>query len=67
MNIIHISYGPTYRLRLADGTCVYMNWHNYLGPEFYHDKCEKRPIADWWENKLICDQLNWFCGRGNVA
>ncbi len=40
---------PTYRLRLEDGTCVFMSWHDYCGPEFYRDKNERRWIDEWWE------------------
>lgn len=67
LDIIHISYTPTYRLRLSDGTCVFMDWHKYLGPEFFHDKNTQRPIDEWWENDLINDQLDWFIKRGEKA
>lgn len=67
MTLIHISFSGFYRLRLADGTCVFMTWHHYCGPDFFHDKREERPVEDWWDNKLICDQLDWFCNRGHVA
>ena len=67
MTLVHISFSEFYRLRLADGTCVFMEWHQYCGPVFYHDKNEKRPIENWWDNELICDQLDWFCNRGKMA
>ena len=71
-SIIHISRSPSYRLRLADGRCVYMAWHNYCGPTFYYDKMENREIKDWWEEGnelgfLIQQQLSWFINRGEVA
>lgn len=67
LDIIHISYRMPYRLRLADGTCVFLDWHKYLGPEFFHDKALERAIENWWENDLICDQLDWFIKRGEKA
>lgn len=54
-----------HRLRLEDGTCVFMSWHHYCGPEFYRDKMERRLIDEWWDNPLICKALDWFVGRGN--
>lgn len=58
---------PFYRLRLEDGTCVFMDWHHYCGPTFFRDKWERRVIDNWWENELICKALNWFQNRGNKA
>lgn len=37
----------TYRLPLADGTRVYMDWHEYLGPIFFRDKQCIREIEYW--------------------
>lgn len=66
MAIIHISYTPSYRLRLDDGSYVFMPFYRYLGPMgFYRDRAELREIPDWWENPLICKALDWFCNRGN--
>jgi hypothetical protein len=62
-----VCISPFFRLRLADGGYVYMSWHNYCGPTFFHDKHENRMIDDWWENPLICKALDWFTGRGNKA
>lgn len=56
-----------YRLPLSDGTRVYMDWHDYLGPIFFKDKSCLREIEDWYENQLICDALDWFQKRGNKA
>ncbi|MFV7439662.1 hypothetical protein ACLPJF_22085 [Pseudomonas vlassakiae] len=63
----YVCFSPAHRLRLADGTCVYLNWHSYLGPTFYRDRCEQREIEDWYENPLIVDALDWFCKRGHRA
>lgn len=57
----------TYRLPLADGTRVYMDWHEYLGPIFFKDKQCFREIEYWYNNPLICDALDWFQKRGNKA
>jgi hypothetical protein len=65
--MMHISISPQYRLRLLDGRYVYMAWHNYCGPEFYHDKHENRLYEDWWKDPLICRALEWFQGRGCTA
>ena len=62
-----ICFTPEYRLRLADGTCVFMSWHNFCGPEFYKDKAMNRLYDNWWDNPLIEDALNWFIGRGEIA
>ena len=58
---------PSFRLPLADGTRVYMDWHSYYGPTFYRDRNELRIIHDWYEYPLICDALDWFCERGKKA
>lgn len=58
---------PDYRLRLNDGGYVFMAWHNYCGPTFYKDKLMTREINKWWDNKLICDALDWFTGRGEIT
>lgn len=58
---------PFYRLPLADGTRVFMDWHHYCGPTFYRDRNSNRIIEDWWENELICEALQWFQDRGNKA
>lgn len=62
-----ITYSPSYRLRLADGTCVFMSWHHYCGPEFYRDRNETRLYDEWYENPLIVQALNWFINRGHKA
>ncbi|MET4696687.1 hypothetical protein [Endozoicomonas lisbonensis] len=58
---------PFYRLPLADGRRVFMEWHSYLGPTFYHDRHRRREIDDWWEDELINEALEWFQNRGNRA
>jgi hypothetical protein len=62
-----ITLNDSYRLRLEDGTCVFMSWHHYCGPEFYRDRSERRYIDEWWENPLIVKALDWFVGRGEKA
>ncbi|WP_338512022.1 hypothetical protein [Erwinia aphidicola] len=64
MQIIHMSITPSYRLRLDDGGYVYMSWHNWYGPAFYHDKLERRDYEDWYENPSVCRALDWFLARG---
>lgn len=60
-------FSPRYRLRLEDGRCVFMDWHHYCGPTFYHDRAERREIENWWDDPQICDALDWFVGRGEKA
>lgn len=62
-----VSTSGFYRLRLADGTCVFMSWHHYLGPMFFKDRAERREIIDWYDNPLIEAQLDWFIERGKKA
>ena len=62
-----VCVSPTFRLRLADGRCVFMDWHNYLGPTFFSDKACVRLIAEWYGDALISDALGWFCERGHRA
>ena len=62
-----ITLNDSYRLRLEDGTCVFMSWHHYCGPVFYRDRSERRYIDEWWENPLIVKALDWFVGRGEKA
>lgn len=62
-----ICHNPFYRLPLADGRRVFMEWHSYLGPTFFHDRMYSREVKDWWENDLIMDALDWFIQRGNKA
>jgi len=62
-----VCFSPEYRLRLNDGGYVFMYWHSYCGPIFYKDRLMLREIEEWYENKLICDALDWFIGRGEVA
>lgn len=62
-----ITITPLYRLRLDNGSCVFMDWHPYCGPTFFRDKHGCRLIDDWHENSLICKALEWFIGRGERA
>lgn len=66
--IIHLcGFSPCYRLPLADGRRVFMEWHSYFGPAFYHDRARNRIIDNWWEDERICQALDWFQGRGERA
>ena len=60
-------FNPVYRLPLADGRRVFMEWHRYCGPTLYHDRNMRREIDDWWEDQQICDAVEWFQNRGNKA
>lgn len=62
-----ITFNECYRLRLDDGTCVFMDWHDYLGPTFWRDKMGRRMIDEWYENPLIVNALDWFIARGKKA
>ena len=66
MEVCNLTAG-TYKLPSADGTRVYMDWHDYLGSIFFKDKNCTREIVDWHNNPLICDVLEWFQKRGNKA
>lgn len=56
---------PFCRLRLADGTCVFLSYHAYLGPMFFRDYEERREIIDWYDNPLIMAAFDWYCQRGH--
>lgn len=64
---VFLCHSPFYRLRLRDGTCVFMEWHNYCGPTFYRDRDAHRVVETWWNDPRICAALDWFCKRGNKA
>lgn len=67
MRIIHIAFSKAYRLRLEDGTYVFMAWHWFCGPTFYHDRAERRIYDEWYENPQVCRALEWFIKRGKKA
>lgn len=56
-----------FRLPLASGGRVFMEWHRYLGPSFFRDRECRREIQQWYENAEICAALGWFQQRGKVA
>jgi len=56
-----------YRLRLADGRRVFLEWHHYCGPVVYLDRAMNRELENWLEDPLICDAIDWFVGRGEKA
>lgn len=62
-----VCHSPSYRLRLADGTCVFMNWHHFCGPALYQDRAECREINDWYDHPLIVQAVDWFIMRGERA
>lgn len=62
-----VCVSPWYRLPLADGTRIYMEWHRYCGPTFFKNKNCTKEVVEWYENPLICEALDWFCKRGHRA
>lgn len=62
-----ICHNLFYRLPLADGRRVFIEWHSYLGPTFFWDKMARREIENWWDQPLINDALQWFIDRGGRA
>lgn len=56
-----------FRLPLASGGRVFMEWHRYFGPSFWRDRRCTREIEDWYERPEICDALEWFQQRGKRA
>jgi len=62
-----VCISPFFRLPLADGRHVFMDWHSYCGPTFYRDRNSLRVIEDWYEDPLICAALDWFVKRGERA
>lgn len=56
-----------WRLPLASGGRVYMEFHSYFGPSFFRDRACRREIDEWYTNPEICAALDWFCKRGKVA
>lgn len=55
------------RLRLLDGSYVFMEWHSYAGPIFFKDKENTREIENWWDNELLAKAQEWFVNRGKKA
>lgn len=62
-----ICRSPSFRLRLADGSCVFMNWHHFCGPTLYRDRAETREIENWYDIPLIEKAVDWFILRGQRA
>lgn len=56
-----------FRLPLASGGRVFMEWHRYFGPSFWRDRLCTREIENWYEQQEICAALDWFTARGKVA
>ena len=60
--------GPrVWRLPLASGGRVFMEFHSFTGPYFFRDHACQREIELWHEVPEICDALDWFVKRGKVA
>lgn len=56
-----------WRLPLADGRRVFMEFHSYLGPSLFRDRACRREIKDWWVWPEIVAAVDWFVERGKVA
>lgn len=56
-----------WRLPLASGGRVFMEFHRYFGPSFFRDRACRREIELWYESPEICAALDWFVDRGKVA
>lgn len=57
----------THRLRLSDGSYVFMEWHSYGGPMFFRDRRCTREILEWWEDERLVEAQQWFSNRGRKA
>jgi len=62
-----ICCASVFRLRLFDGTYVFMDFHHYCGPTFYKDRLCTREIEEWWEDPRLCRAFDWFVKRGHKA
>lgn len=58
------SIDTTVRLRTDTGRYIYMEWHHYFGPFFFHDKQCSREFESWWEYEDICASYEWWMHRG---
>lgn len=58
---------PVWRLPLASGGRVFVEFHSFTGPYFFRDRACAREIEDWFEDQEIVDALDWFINRGKVA
>jgi hypothetical protein len=58
---------PVWRLPLASGGRVFMDFHSYFGPSFYRDHRCAREIEQWYEDAEIVAALDWFIARGKMA
>ena len=56
-----------WRLPLASGGRVFMEFHSFTGPYFFRDHACEREIEDWYEDAEIVAALDWFCARGKRA
>ena len=59
--------GRVWRLPLASGGRVFMEFHHFTGPYFFRDRACTREIEDWYEAPEICAALEWWVARGKRA
>lgn len=56
-----------WRLPLASGGRVFMEFHSFTGPYFFRDRACQREIENWYDVPEIVAALDWFIKRGKVA
>lgn len=56
-----------WRLPLADGRRVFLEFHSFTGPYLYRDAACTREIEDWFEDPQLVAAVDWFVKRGKVA
>lgn len=56
-----------WRLPLADGRRVFLEFHSFTGPYLFRDAACTREIEDWYEDPLLVQAVDWFVQRGKVA
>lgn len=58
-----ICWSPCHHL----GRGVWMEWHSYLGPSFYHDKDCQKPMHDWYERpRVVALFEQWHTANPNA-
>jgi hypothetical protein len=55
---------PVWRLRLASGGHVFLEFHSFTGPYFFRDHACRREIEEWYGVQEIVDALDWWIKRG---
>ena len=56
-----------WRLPLADGRRVFMEFHSYLGPSLFRDRACRREIETWYTDPELVAAVDWFVQRRKVA